>query len=175
MSPVGLVLALPKARPGAPECQPAGRGDGEVQGDEECDDGDANKPADENYDDCSETRTLLPRCGDGIIQAPWEACDDACDDDGDGCTNACTIASCGDGIVQEDEGEECDDGNTSDEAGGHINSPFCCRIWTTQPQLYSLQRQKRSKSAAGSSVARRQVIEIGRSPRCSRHLAAPRK
>ncbi|RMG96077.1 MAG: DUF4215 domain-containing protein [Deltaproteobacteria bacterium] len=50
-------------------------------------------------------------CGDGILHQ-GEACDDGNDVDDDGCTNACTLPACGDGIVQAAEGEQCDDGNT---------------------------------------------------------------
>ena len=38
-----------------------------------------------------------------------EECDDGNLIDHDACTNACTAATCGDGILQ--DGEECDDGN----------------------------------------------------------------
>ncbi|HBQ14783.1 MAG TPA: hypothetical protein DEF51_27860, partial [Myxococcales bacterium] len=37
-------------------------------------------------------------------------CDDGNRVDDDTCTNACTRARCGDGVLQ--SGEECDDGNT---------------------------------------------------------------
>jgi cysteine-rich repeat protein len=48
-------------------------------------------------------------CGDGIL-LPSEECDDGNANPNDGCTNACTIAECGDGVVQ-DGVEACDDGN----------------------------------------------------------------
>ena len=41
----------------------------------------------------------LPVCGDGVVEAPQEECDDGNTDDGDGCTAACKNAVCGDGIV----------------------------------------------------------------------------
>jgi cysteine-rich repeat protein len=41
-----------------------------------------------------------------------EACDDGNTVDDDECSNACTSAICGDGIVQTFLGETCDDGNT---------------------------------------------------------------
>jgi cysteine-rich repeat protein len=50
-------------------------------------------------------------CGNGVVE-PGEACDDGNAIDDDGCTNACTLPACGDGIVQADAGEVCDDGNT---------------------------------------------------------------
>jgi cysteine-rich repeat protein len=51
-------------------------------------------------------------CGDGVVDE-GEECDDGNDIDTDDCTNACTIAVCGDGIVHEGV-EECDDGNDID-------------------------------------------------------------
>src|SRR4030095_9195685 len=59
------------------------------------------------------------RCGDGSRDtACGEQCDDGNTVNSDACTNACTNARCGDGILQtsgyeEDVvGEQCDDGNT---------------------------------------------------------------
>ena len=48
-----------------------------------------------------------------------EQCDDGNLNDDDGCSNACTLASCGDGIVE--HGEQCDDGNT-------INTDACVDV-----------------------------------------------
>ena len=86
------------------EVPSASCGDGVVEGEEACDDG--NQVDD---DACSNT-CHVARCGDGVHQASQgEACDDGNDSDHDGCTQACRLASCGDGFVQ--EGEACDDGN----------------------------------------------------------------
>ena len=49
-------------------------------------------------------------CGDGVVQAGLEECDDGNDDDSDGCLTSCRLARCGDGFVQTGL-EECDDGN----------------------------------------------------------------
>lgn len=49
-----------------------------------------------------------PSCGDGRLDA-GEVCDDGNAVDGDGCTNACTPARCGDGVVWEGV-ESCDAG-----------------------------------------------------------------
>lgn len=57
-------------------------GDGVVNGDEECDDGN------ESPDDGCNNSCALGRCGDGELQA-GEACDDDNADDDDGCTQAC--------------------------------------------------------------------------------------
>lgn len=50
-------------------------------------------------------------CGDGRLNK-GEACDDGNSDDGDACTAACTIATCGDGIIQVGV-EACDDGEAN--------------------------------------------------------------
>lgn len=53
-----------------------------------------------------------PECGDGVISL-GEQCDDGINDGSyGGCTAECKLSTyCGDGIVQKDEGEVCDDGN----------------------------------------------------------------
>ena len=51
-------------------------------------------------------------CGNGLVDIN-EECDDGNDNDNDKCTNACTLAFCGDGIV-ESPNEECDDANDND-------------------------------------------------------------
>ncbi len=55
------------------------------------------------------TKTL---CGNGVKNG-GEDCDDGNNTDTDTCTNACTAAKCGDGVVQAGV-EECDDGNSND-------------------------------------------------------------
>ena len=62
-------------------------------------------------DDCSDA-CKLPTCGDGIVQAGVEGCDDANTADDDGCSADCKNESCGNGTL---EGmEQCDDGNLDD-------------------------------------------------------------
>src|SRR5690606_35139250 len=56
-------------------------------------------------------------CGDGDV-GPDEQCDDQNADDTDECTNACLLATCGDGLVWAGN-EECDDGNTNDHDACH--------------------------------------------------------
>jgi len=63
-----------------PEC-----GNGEQEGDEECDDGDDNSNTDPNA--CREDCTL-PTCGDGVTD-DGEDCDDQNDNPFDGCNGAC--------------------------------------------------------------------------------------
>jgi cysteine-rich repeat protein len=48
-------------------------------------------------------------CGDGLVQV-GEACDDGNLDNDDSCRNDCTRATCGDGMLQPENGEECDNG-----------------------------------------------------------------
>jgi len=60
-------------------------------------------------------------CGDQIVDnAVGEQCDDGNLDNFDGCHNDCTVARCGDGVL--DPGEQCDDGNTT---AGDGCSPSC--------------------------------------------------
>ena len=100
--------------PCTPWCEPPRCGDGVVQPLEECDDGDDNKLEADGLGGCSTSCTALPRCGDGLHQAPWEECDDANADDTDACTSTCKMATCGDGLLQAGV-EICDDGNTAED------------------------------------------------------------
>jgi cysteine-rich repeat protein len=72
------------------------------------------------------TRTITTVCGDGIRQL-GEACDDGNLDDDDGCSSACEVERCGDGILQPGIGEACDDGGTSpnDGCGPTCQIEFC--------------------------------------------------
>jgi cysteine-rich repeat protein len=87
----------------------SGDGDGEPgDGDGEPGDGDG-EPGDGDGDGSSV-------CGNGEVEAD-EECDDGNDVDEDGCTNACALPVCGDGIVTETLGEVCDDGNNASGDG----------------------------------------------------------
>lgn len=117
-------------------------GDGVVEGDEACDDGnvasgdgcDALCAVEPDYECvgspsvCTPVSTTDPVCGDGLVEGA-EACDDGNTVDGDGCTSACAIADgfrcIGEPSVCSPEstepacgngfvetGETCDDGNT---------------------------------------------------------------
>lgn len=58
-------------------------------------------------------------CGDGIV-TPDEACDDGTNDGRyGGCMPGCLMRAphCGDGVLQRDQGEQCDDGNMLNEDG----------------------------------------------------------
>ncbi len=87
-------------------------GDGEQNGDEQCDDGPANA------DDAActlECKTNV--CGDGHLLAGVETCDDGpANADDAACTSTCAAAVCGDGLVLAD-GEACDDGKNDGSYG----------------------------------------------------------
>lgn len=80
-----------------------------------CDDGEDNgKP---NH--CNQWCTAMtpPTCGNGVIEA-GEQCDDA--GESAACNVDCTHTQCGDGYVNENAGEICDDGEDNGK-GGHCN------------------------------------------------------
>ncbi len=79
-------------------------GDGVPEGDEACDDGNTL-----DCDGCSRRCTLETGCGDGV-RCGIEECDDGNAVSCDGCS-ACVAelgAACGDGIVNQSCGEQCD-------------------------------------------------------------------
>jgi cysteine-rich repeat protein len=85
-------------------------GNGALEGDEQCDDGNTG-----DGDGCSSTCLVETTCGDGVLEGS-EQCDDGNTIDGDGCSPECLIQGvCGDG--EPNQGEECDDGNTVDGDG----------------------------------------------------------
>lgn len=95
-------------------------GDAEVDGDEECDDGEAlNSPSGACTPLC-----LRNVCGDGFT-ATTEGCDDGNHTAGDGCSPTCVAETCGDNIKQPDE--ECDDSNAdnTDECTDKCRFPAC--------------------------------------------------
>ena len=54
-------------------------------------------------------------CGDGILDDHEECDGEAGIKEGQKCLDTCRISGCGDGILDAESGEECDDGNTSDD------------------------------------------------------------
>ncbi|MCY1060118.1 DUF4215 domain-containing protein [Nannocystis sp. SCPEA4] len=96
-----------------PTSEPTGEpgedcGDGVVQSPEICDFGAGN--ADDGP--CT-LACQFAFCGDGLVYAGVEVCDDANLIDSDDCPNDCLPGGCGNGFV--DPGEACDDGNDNDE------------------------------------------------------------
>lgn len=89
-----------------------GCGDGVVETDEECDDGNVT-----NGDGCSSdcSNEVAPVCGDGILQS-GEECDDGNTNDSDSCKNDCTSPSGGTGGAT--GGTAGTGGGTSGTAGG---------------------------------------------------------
>ena len=132
-----------------PNCRRTACGDGTVEGNESCDDGNT-MPG----DGCSSTCRLEPscnasagqcasKCGDGLLVG--EACDDGNISSGDGCSATCTVepgfhctqssadagfastcsAICGDGVIS--PGEQCDSG-TAKNLGGYGHCTADCRL-----------------------------------------------
>jgi cysteine-rich repeat protein len=104
-------------------------GDGDIQEGEACDNG-ANLDlylTDDLEDPCAPGCVLPPSCGDDIVQAAYEQCDNGntngVDTYGpDGCTEACMLGGfCGDGEINDSE-ETCDLG--ADNGVGH--GPSSC-------------------------------------------------
>ena len=56
------------------------------------------------------TTASAARCGDSVVRAGVEDCDDGNEVQTDACLNSCRFARCGDGVVEENV-EACDDGN----------------------------------------------------------------
>ncbi|MEZ4368873.1 MAG: hypothetical protein R2939_21730 [Kofleriaceae bacterium] len=101
-------------------CVALGCGNGVLEPDEVCDDG--NQLA---GDGCSADCGSAETCGNGIIdQAVGEGCDDGNTVDGDACQSTCRIPQCGDGVVDAAFNEACDDGaanSTAPDAGCRPN------------------------------------------------------
>jgi len=104
-------------------------GDGEVTGDETCDDGDDNGSYGSCADDC---QSQGPSCGDGALDPDFESCDDGeANGDYEMCAADCQGAgpACGDGNT--DAGlESCDDGDDNGSygscaAGCQALGPYC--------------------------------------------------
>lgn len=67
-------------------------------------------------------------CGNNVIEAPIEVCDDGNMIDTDACRSDCQPAECGDGVVWEGK-EECDDGPNN-----HPTLPSACRPTCVLPR-----------------------------------------
>ncbi len=84
-------------------------GDGKLEQDEQCDDGNL-----EDLDECTNKCTST-YCGDSVKQLK-EECDDGNMDLFGGCPAKCKVAMCGDGWIRAGV-EQCDDGNMKDSDG----------------------------------------------------------
>ena len=108
---------------------------------QQCNNGDAGNcdpSASDCYNQCTTSCTLGPRCGDGVVQADHEQCDNGKNTDGyaatgsNACAPGCVLPPyCGDGKVQLDYGEACDNGPANDDTayGGCTTQcklgPYC--------------------------------------------------
>ena len=90
-----------------------GDGDGDLCGNGNLDDGEGCDNGDANADDAECTSSCqLATCGDGLILAGVEDCDDV--GESATCDVDCTAVVCGDNTLNVSAGEACDDGNMLD-------------------------------------------------------------
>jgi len=99
------------------DCNEAGCGDGVIddQHGEVCDDGNT-VDGDTCRGDCLQDLSL---CGNGTLD-PGEACDDGTgnsDAPNDACRTTCRAQGCGDGVLDDQHDEVCDDGNLASHDG----------------------------------------------------------
>jgi fibro-slime domain-containing protein len=111
------------------QCKPT-CGNSIVTAGEQCDNGAQNLGG---YNQCTPDCRLGPYCGDGHVDSPNEQCDNGRNDDaygaGTGCGAGCKLpARCGDGVVQTEYGETCDDGVNDGSYTGC--TPLCQRAGT---------------------------------------------
>jgi len=99
--------------PNNPNC-----GDGVLDGQEICDDGNTA-----SGDGCNATCSSDETCGNGVIDdGVEETCDDGNLLGGDGCSADCkSDESCGNGVIDLAKGETCDDGNLQGGDGCSAN------------------------------------------------------
>jgi cysteine-rich repeat protein len=93
-------------------------GNGNLDAGEACDDGANNSNSEPNACrlDCTN-----PSCGD-IVTDSGEGCDDGNIQAGDGCSATCVVERCGDGIDNNNNTEQCDNGNANSDT-----TPDACR------------------------------------------------
>jgi fibro-slime domain-containing protein len=122
-------LTLTGFAPARSVCQ-ATCGDGIVAGSEQCDLGTAMNTG--GYGGCTADCKRRPFCGDGVVQAADEACDDGVNvtpyeaDGASGCAPDCVAPGrCGDGAVDSLFGEDCDDGENPPTTSSCSND---CRL-----------------------------------------------
>lgn len=95
-------------------------GNGIVDEGEACDDGEENGLPNK----CNATCTNITDswCGNGVVEA-GEACDDQ--GESEDCNADCTIAVCGDGVMNAAAGEACDTGEESATCNADCTLPVC--------------------------------------------------
>ncbi len=93
-------------------------GNGVVDGNEACDDGN-----DSDFDSCKNDCTENT-CGDGVLNDSVEDCDDGNNDDTDACVSDCTENVCGDGNVYGGV-EDCDDGSANSDSAADACRSDC--------------------------------------------------
>lgn len=142
------------------DCRLPRCGDGVIDGDEDCDDGNAD-----NTDKCLDV-CVGARCGDGFIRTGVEQCDDGLENSDsamDACRRDCRQAHCGDGVV--DRFEICDDGN-ADEADGCPNN---CRFVIRSKQLSDLAPEHEAEVGAVDEAPARPPAPLPKSVKRGPH------
>lgn len=99
-------------------------GDGILNGNEECDDGNSQE-GDGCDRNCRVEEAVTAVCGNGLTE-PGEQCDDGNTQSGDGCNANCRFEFCGDGIVS--GSEACDNGGQNSDT-----IPDACRTDCSLP------------------------------------------
>jgi cysteine-rich repeat protein len=103
-------------------------GDGNVQGEEQCDDGIAGNS--DTLPNACRTDCKNPVCGDNVRDDLFaETCDDGNSVDTDCCRDSCVISSCGDSVVATGCGEQCDNGilNANEADKCRASGQHACR------------------------------------------------
>ena len=105
---------------------PGSCGDGVEDPGEECDDG--NEADDDSCPSGAKGACKAAKCGDGVVWAGEEVCDDGNMEGGDGCEVDCTVtgAECGNAVME--PGEGCDDGNDVEEDGCPSGAMGQCKV-----------------------------------------------
>ncbi|MFO7564314.1 MAG: DUF4215 domain-containing protein [Enhygromyxa sp.] len=145
------------AEPPADECY-SPCGDGALASEDSSCLGSADEGGDGDGDGDEESEAV---CGDGIVEGD-EACDDGNDIDDDECSNACEVATCGDGIVQEALGETCDDGNTldGDDCPAHCMLPGTL-IWSRTYDFDQCAGRRGAITPEGNLIVIAECVETG--------------
>jgi cysteine-rich repeat protein len=133
--------------------------------------GDADLEGEEECDDACIFPGFPPGCDDGTTINPIDG-----GDGNDACTRACTIAYCGDGVINVLE-EECDDGNNSNGDGcdSECKSEVICRTKSLRVALvFDLSKQK-GQSLSNSRAAAKKFIDymiLDTDPEAAKDMAA---